>query len=279
MNKTIVITGASDGIGAAAARRLRQSGHTIAVVGRDPKKTLAVANELDAEHFVADFESFAEVGRLATELAKTYGRIDVLANNAGGIFGDRTKTIDGFEKTIQINHLAPFLLTNLLMDTLISSRASIIQTSSVAARLYGKLDVNDLDNDLNYSANRAYGNAKLANILFTRELAKRFGSQGVSAAAFHPGVISTNFASQTTSGGMRLVYNNPIAKRFFGTPEKGADQLVWLAETDPGSSWESGAYYERRKIASRVNPQVTDDKLAADLWEHSARAVATTNPI
>ena len=156
MPKTIVITGASDGIGAAAARQLHRDGHQIAVVGRSPAKTRAVADELGADAFIADFTRLEEVRRLAGELDSAYPRIDVLANNAGGIFGDRTKTVDGHEMTFQINHLAPFLLTRLLLDKLIASDASVIQTSSVGARaLAPKLNLNDLDMDANFNAMRA----------------------------------------------------------------------------------------------------------------------------
>lgn len=219
MSKTIVITGASDGIGAAGARRLHQEGHQVVIVGRSPEKTATVAAELGADHFITDFTSLANVRKLAAALDTAYARIDVLVNNAGGIFGDRDKTVDGFEKTVQINHLAPFLLTNLLMPKLLASKASVIQTSSVGARLFGKLDVDDLDNDTGYTPHRAYGTAKLENILFTKELHNRFSSHGLSAAAFHPGAVATSFASGSKSF-MRPIYNNPISRLFLTSPEK-----------------------------------------------------------
>ena len=128
MSKTIIITGASDGIGAAAARRLHQDGHRVVVVGRSAHKTLAVAREIGADHFVADFTRLQEVRALAADLDAAYPWIDVLANNAGGVFGDPTKTDDGFERTFQVNYLAPFLLTLRLMDKLIASQATVIQT-------------------------------------------------------------------------------------------------------------------------------------------------------
>ena len=275
--KTIVLTGASDGIGAAAARRLVSDGHTVALVGRSPEKTRAVADELGAEHFLADFTELAQVRSLAAALRSAYPRIDVLANNAGGIFGDRTRTVDGFEKTLQVNHLAPSLLTHLLMDTLEASGASVVTTSSAAARLFGNIDLADLDNEARYSARKAYGDAKLANILFTRELHRRFAPRGVSAVAFHPGVVRTNFASDTTSL-MRLVYHSPL-RHLTGLvgPEKGAELLVRLAEGTPGRDWVSGEYYERRGIA-RTNPQASDVRLAAALWERSAELVGLGAP-
>lgn len=268
MSRTIVITGASDGIGAAAARKLHSDGHRVIVVGRSPSKTRAVAGEIGADSFVADFARLDEVRRLAAELDSTYPRIDVLANNAGGIFGERAKTVDGFEKTFQVNHLAPFLLTQLLMPKLIDSRAAILQTSSVGARMVGKLVLDDLDHDRDFRATLAYGTAKLENILFTRELHRRYHAQGISAAAFHPGNVASSFATQSQSF-LRYLTTNPIARALFLTPEKGAEQLIWLAEGTPGVDWVSGTYYEKFKPARRNNPQALDDNLARQLWERS----------
>lgn len=269
MSKIIVITGASDGIGAAAARQLHADGHTIVVVGRSPDKTRRVADSIGAEHFVADFTDLTTVRELAASLQQRYPRIDVLANNAGGVFGSRDKTVDGFEKTFQVNHLAPFLLTNLLLPTLLTSHASVIQTASIAARLYGKLDIDDLNNDRRYSANKAYGDSKLENILFTRELDARYRTQGISAVAFHPGIVGSGFAAETTSRAMRLMYGNPLVKPFLKSTHQGADQLIWLSATSPGKTWEPGNYYEKRKIATRVNLQSNDAHLARQLWEKS----------
>ncbi|KIH99366.1 hypothetical protein LP52_07620 [Streptomonospora alba] len=266
--KTIVITGASDGIGAAAARRLHRDGHRVVIVGRSPQKTRAVAREIGADHHLADFASLDEVRGLAAELNTAYPRIDVLANNAGGVFGDRTKTVDGFEKTFQINHLAPFLLTRLLMDTLIAGKATVVQTSSVGARMSGPVDLDDLDQDRRFGAVRAYNAAKLENILFTRELHRRYHAQGVSTAAFHPGNVATSFATESDSI-LKYITGNRIGRSLLITPEKGADQLVWLAQGRPGIDWSSGAYYERRKPAKRVNPQALDADLARRLWDRS----------
>ncbi|ASD21860.1 MULTISPECIES: SDR family NAD(P)-dependent oxidoreductase [Cryobacterium] len=270
-DRTIVITGASDGIGAAAARALAATGERIVIVGRSPQKTEAIAAELGADHFIADFGRLAEVRTLAAELLQRYPRIDVLANNAGGIMGNREITVDGHEKTFQVNHLAPFLLTTLLMDRLLSSRASVINTSSTANR-FGRIDLDDLENDRKYSPNNAYGDAKLANILFTRELHRRYNSRGLVTAAFHPGVVATSFSTDSTSI-MRLVYQTAL-KRMLITPEKGADTLVWLASTAAGVDWQSGEYYEKRKVHS-TNHQATDAGLATALWERSIDMVAT----
>lgn len=273
--RTIVITGASDGIGAAAARLLSAAGHRVAVVGRSPEKTAKVAREVGADHFVADFTNLADVRRLAAELDDAYPRIDVLANNAGGILGDRTKTVDGHERTLQVNHLAPYLLTDLLLDKLLASRASVIQTSSVGARLFGHLDLDDLDHDQDFTPHRAYGTAKLENILFTTELHRRFHGQGLSSAAFHPGGVATNFGAESTSF-FRPLYQSRLGKLVLATPEKGAAQLVRFAQTEPGTGWQSGAYYEGGRVARRVNPQARDADLARRLWDRSAELVGVT---
>jgi NAD(P)-dependent dehydrogenase (short-subunit alcohol dehydrogenase family) len=266
--KTVVVTGASDGIGAAAARRLHADGHRVVVVGRSLEKTAVVAEELGVDHFVADFAVLDQVRELAAGLDAACPSIDVLCNNAGGVFGDRAKTVDGFEKTFQVNHLAPFLLTQLLLDKLIAAGASVIQTSSFAARMTGKIEMDDLEHDRDFNANVAYGTAKLENILFTRELHRRYHDQGISTAAFHPGVVATGFAAESHSW-LRHMYTNPIGRLFMTSPEKGADQMIWLAEGRPGQDWESGTYYEKRKPASRTNPQALDDGLAEWLWERS----------
>lgn len=263
--RTIVITGASDGIGAVAARQLSERGHRVVVVGRSPEKTRRVAEALDAPSHTVDLADLADVRRLADELLAAYPRIDVLANNAGGIFTE-TRTVDGHDATFQVNHLAPFLLTHLLMERLVESRAAVLQTSSMAHRM-GRLDVDDLDNARSWSANKAYGDAKLANILMTVELHRRFHDEGVSAAAFHPGVIATNFANDTSSL-LRIAYRTPIRRLLTGV-ETGAGRLTWLADGEPGRDWQPGRYHERNSPASRVNPQVADPALAAGLWERS----------
>lgn len=272
MPRTIIITGSSDGIGAAGARQLHKDGNRVVIVGRSPQKTVAIARELSADHFLADFTKLDDVRKLAADLDKAYPRIDVLVNNAGGIFGDRRKTVDGFEKTFQINHLSPFLLTNLLMDKLLASKASVIQTSSSGARLFGKINIDDLDHDLDFTPQRAYGTAKLENMLFTKELHTRYHAKGLSAAAFHPGAVATSFATDSDSF-MRHIYNSRIGRAFMVTPEKGAQQMVWLAEATPGKDWQSGTYYERGKPARRNNPQANDPGLARQLWDRSASLI------
>ncbi|TQJ30946.1 SDR family NAD(P)-dependent oxidoreductase [Microbacterium sp. SLBN-146] len=272
--KTIVITGASDGIGAAAARQLAPAGHRLLVVGRDRTKTETVARDTGAEPFVADFARLDDVRALAEQLRDAAGPdgIHVLANNAGGIFGDRTPTFDGYEKTFQVNHLAPFLLTNLLMPELCRARAAIINTSSVANRLFAHLSLDDLDNHRAFSANKAYGDAKLANILFTKSLHAKFHAEGISSVAFHPGTVRTNFAADTTSR-MRVVYRGFLGKIFLIGTDKGGENLVWFIEGTPDATWISGEYYDRKKRTDKINPQATDAALAEALWQRSAELV------
>ena len=273
--KIIVITGASDGIGAAAARRLVRNGHEVAVVGRSSEKTAAVADGIGAEHFVADFTRLNDVRRLAVELRAAYSHIDVLANNAGGVFGDRTKTADGFEKTFQVNYLAPFLLTTLLMDTLMASRAALIQTTTLHGGMVRNIDIDDLDLDADYDAVRAYNAAKLESVLFTKELHRRYHERGISSAAVYPGNVATSFGSDTTSRLMRFIATNRLSRSMLlTTPDKGAEPLVWLAEGTPGEGWRSGEFYAKKVAGKGLNPLAGDADLASRLWERTEQLLA-----
>ncbi|MGV0815993.1 SDR family NAD(P)-dependent oxidoreductase [Mycolicibacterium boenickei] len=272
--RTIVITGASDGVGAAAARQLSRRGDNVVVVGRSPSKTEAVAGALGADCLVADFAELGQVRDLAAQLLDRYPRIDVLANNAGGIMsGTRQATVDGFEKTFQVNHLAPFLLTTLLLDRLIAAGASVINTSSVGNRLFGHIDITDLNHERGFKAQKAYGDAKLANILFTKELHRRYHSAGISTAAFHPGPVASNFGAEANNPALELLYRTPLKKLILISPDKGADQLVWLATSTPGTDWTSGQYYARHK-PGRPNKQANDPVLAQQLWDRSLEMVS-----
>jgi NAD(P)-dependent dehydrogenase (short-subunit alcohol dehydrogenase family) len=150
----------------------------------------------------------------------------------------------------------------------------VLQTSSVAARRASRFDIDDLQNERGYSPERAYGNAKLENSLFTKELHRRYHEQGISAAAFHPGIVATNFASDTTSW-WRYTYHGPLRRLTTITPEKGALGLIWLAEGAPGVTWESGTYYDRNKPA-RTSPQADDPELARQLWDRSEALLGLT---
>lgn len=270
--QTIIITGASDGIGAIVARKLRNMQANVVVVGRSPDKTRQIADELHADSYIADFSKLDEVRRLAAQLKQAYPRIDVLINNAGGIFGNRELTVDGHEKTMQVNHLAPFLLTNLLIDTLAKSKARVINVSSVAHLRFGNLNIDDVELEHDFSPNRAYGNSKLANILFTTELHRRYGKQGISTVAVHPGNLSTNFASDTTSL-LRFVYRTGLGKLLLQTPEKGGEVLVWFASSESGKDWTPGAYYDQFK-PGKQSAQARDAQLAKQLWDVSEKLTA-----
>lgn len=275
MAKTIIITGASDGIGAAAARQLHAAGERVVVVGRNPDKTAAVAEPLGLDWHLADYTHLDQVRELAATLLDRYERIDVLANNAGGIFGEREVTADGFEKTFQVNHLGGFLLTNLLRERLIASEASVIQTSSIAAQRFSKFDIDDLQGERHFSASNAYGNAKLENILFTKELARRYDGDGLSAVAFHPGAIASSFASGS-SGAWHWLYTNPLASKLLTSVEVGGARLGWLALGTPGVDWQQGGYYARNRPA-RTSPLAADPLLARRLWERSAEMVGLSD--
>ena len=268
--KTIIITGASDGIGRAAATNLKASGANVVITGRSMEKTKAVAEELKVPYYISDFSKLDEVRKLGSELIKDYSTLDVLANNAGGIMGsDRILTQDGYDRAIQVNHLAGFLLTNILMDTLCASKATVINTSSAAQQFSGEIDVNDLKLEKGYSRMGAYGKSKLMNVLFTKELHRRYNPEGISTAAFHPGVVRTNFGEEF-GGSTKFLYSGPM-KYVLRTPEKGADTLVWLATSIPGKDWASGEYYSNRKI-KRPNRQAEDTQNAKNLWEISLKA-------
>ena len=270
-NKVIVITGASDGIGAVAAAELHDRGATVVVVGRSPEKTKHVADEIGAKYYTADFSKLDDVRKLADDLNRDYPKIDVLINNAGGIFSDREITVDGIEKTLQVNHIAPFLLTNLLIDGLVKNHSTIINVSSIANRLFGKIDINDMNLEHNYSANRAYGNGKLGNILFTKELHRRYHDQGLSTVAVHPGNIASNFASRA-KGPFKFLYHTSISKIFLSSTKKGAEPLVWLATAQPGTDWKSGEYYDKLKLG-QVNKQALDDTFVSDFWNASEELI------
>lgn len=267
--KTIVITGASDGIGKAAAKILKEKGYDIVIVGRSKLKTKQVAQELGVKYYTADFSVLSDVRKLASDLNNDLKRIDVLVNNAGAVMGKRELTVDGNEKTLQVNHLSAFLLTNLLISKLVSCKATVINTSSVANRLLSNFDIEDLNLNKGYSPTRAYGNAKLANIFFTKELNKRYGGKGIRTAAFHPGNVASNFSTDSNSLFMKIVYKSPL-KRFLVSPIRGAETLVWLIESDLRANkvWESGEFYEKKRIG-KTKDIVNDPLLAKRLWQQS----------
>ena len=269
--KTIIITGGSSGIGAAAARMLRQQGAQVVITGRS-EETKRLAGEINADYYLVDYSRFREVRDFARNLLEKYPRIDVLVNNVGGIIADRRMTEDGHEMTLQINHLSGFLLTRLLQERLEASKAIVINTSSGANNI-GRIRLDDLENKNNYKSMRAYGAAKLMNILHAMEISRRF--RGVWAASFHPGVVETGFAREG-SGLIRWFYEGPLRRLFMISPEKGADTLVWLISTVPGKDWQDGEYYYKRRPGRR-NAQVSPE-LAQKLWDVSEQLTQPGKP-
>jgi NAD(P)-dependent dehydrogenase (short-subunit alcohol dehydrogenase family) len=273
--RTVVVTGASSGIGAAAAGRFAERGATVAVVGRSPDRTASVAAAIGGKAYLADYGSLDEVRGLARALRDHYPRIDVLANNAGGMFATRRTSADGNEMTFQVNHLAPFLLTSLLLDRLAEAPegARVVNTASMVYR-FGRLDLDDLDGaHRRYRSQRAYGAAKLATIMFTSELARRTQGTGVTAAAFHPGSIASDLSRD--GGATRLIVGSRLAKAVLSTPDKGAEPLLHLAtQSDPQST--NGHYFHRLKHEEPKNKQATDPDLDRRLWEVSAHLTGVT---
>lgn len=280
MTRTIVITGASSGIGAAAAEQLKAGGDEVAVVGRNPERTRAVAERIGATPFLADFERLDDVRALAAALLDRYETIDVLANNAGGLYHERELTVDGHERTIQANHLAPFLLTALLRPRLIETAASgrdvrVVSTASLANR-FGNLRVDDLDWERRpwQGGWRAYGTAKLATILFAAELAERLTGTGVSAYSFHPGTIATNFGNSSPL----IRFGHLVTRSSFGiSVAAGAAPLLFLAGPARVGA-PSGTYFDRLTANGRVNPQARNGQLGRDLWAASEALVGLDVP-
>ncbi len=265
----VVLTGATRGIGQAAAVALAQQGVQLALVGRDRERLRAVAADAQAagagavhEH-LADLTLMSDVRRVAQEVRDTHARIDVLANNAGALFASRRVTAEGFERTFALNHLAPFLLTHLLRDRLAGGR---VVTTASDAHESGRLDLDDLQSERGYAAMRVYGTTKLCNILFTRELARR--APELHANCFHPGVVRTGFGKN--ENGIWKVLTT-LGSPFFRSPQRGARSLVWLALSDDGAGLD-GAYVVDEKVKT-PSAAAQDDALARRLWELSAQLV------
>lgn len=266
----VLITGATRGIGQAAAVEIARQGAEVALVGRDAERVQAVAREARAagggapvhEH-VADLTLMAQVRALAQEVCERHEHVDVLANNAGALFSTRKETSEGFERTFALNHLAPFLLTNLLRERL---RGGRVVTTSSDAHTSGRLDLEDLQSRHGYAAMRVYGTSKLCNILFTRELARR--APELHANCFHPGVVRTGFGKN--ENGIWKVLTT-LGAPFFRTPERGARSLVWLALSEQAAGL-TGEYVQDEKVLA-PSAQAQDAALAAGLWERSAELV------
>ena len=267
-----VVTGATSGIGKAAAAALARQGAEIIVVGRDPGRAEATAAAIQSDGApppkveIADLARLDQVRALAGRLNQALDRIDVLINNAGLVLNERRVTPDGYEHVFAVNHLAPFLLTNLLRPKLTASAPARVITVSSDAHTAARLDLDDPNLEHGWSSWRSYSNSKLANILFTRELAGRLDGTGVTANCLHPGVVRTGFGRDARPL-MRVGIT--IAKPFMLSPERGADTMVYLASS-PDVAAKTGGYYVKRQLRE-PSAAARDDGQARRLWEISER--------
>jgi len=268
--RTVLVTGATSGIGKATAAGLAALGARVAITGRNRARTETAARETRAtDWFVADLSSQAEVRRLADEVLTLHPRVDVLVNNVGGYWNTRHVTVDGIEHTFALNHLAPFLLTNLLLDRLRhSAPARVVTVASNAERL-GKIDFDDLQGARSYSGARAYNQSKLANVLFTQELARKLAVDEVAAHAVHPGMVSTSFGADDPSSVQRVLV--PLLRPFMSTPARGARTSIHAASA-PALEGRTGLFL-RGSRASATAERGHDEAVAARLWQVSAELV------
>jgi retinol dehydrogenase 12 len=269
--KVCLVTGATAGIGKVTAAALAARGATLVLAGRSAQKTAAVAREIQSATgnpavscLLADFSDLRQVRELAEAFKRQYPRLDVLVNNAGAFFNTRKETAHGVEMTFLVNQIAPFLLTTQLLEL---KPARIINVASDAHR-FDNMDFSDLSFKRFYFSFRAYARSKLANVLFTYELDRRFRKEGIHSNALHPGHVATDIW-RTNFGAL-----GPALKRFMQlfslTPEQGADTLIYLASA-PEAEGVSGQYFVRRK-AVRSSPLSYNPELAARLWDFCEKA-------
>ena len=274
--KNALITGGTGGIGRATAVGLARLGARVGITGRDRARTQRAAAEIARESgnpavdaFDADMSSQAEVRRLAAAVLEAYPRLDVLVNNVGGFWATKHVTADGLEHTFALNHLAGFLLTDLLLDRLEASAPARIVTVSSDAQRMGRLNFDDLQGERKYSGQQAYNQSKLANVVFTYELARRLEGTGVTATTLHPGVVRTSFAAEDSSRLWKVLI--PLLRPFMKTPERGAATSVYLASS-PEVEGVTGRYFVNRqpKTSNRAS---YDTATAARLWQVSSDLV------
>ena len=278
--RTVVLTGASSGIGRATALGLADEGARLFLVGRTPERCEETLAEIrrrtgrdDAVMLRADLSSLAEVRRLAKELLARAERVHVLLNNAGVTLLRREQTVDGLEATFATNHLAPFLLTGLLFPRLRESAPARVVNVASDAHRFGRLDLADLQNERSYRALRVYAQSKTANILFTQELARRIAGSGVSANALHPGGIRSNLGR---SEGSLLETVRKLVGVFLKTPEEGARTPLYLA-CAPEVEGVSGRYFAKCRERTPA-AHARDPELARRLWERSEELTGLRYP-
>jgi NAD(P)-dependent dehydrogenase (short-subunit alcohol dehydrogenase family) len=275
--KTVVITGATSGIGAAAALALATQGARIVFTARDQTKARALMDHLtranpDAAHdfVIADLSTLDGMRGAGEALRAKAAHIDVLVNNAGAIFEKREETADGLEKTFAVNHMAYFVITEILKPNLDPNGGRIVSTAS-GAHVTARPDFDDLQMTRRYGSMTAYGNSKLYNILWTHELSRRLSGSWITANCFHPGGVNTGFGSNN-KGLMKTVFG--LIGPLLLSPEKGADTLVWLA-TAGEVAGKSGGYYLRRRL-TLPSAAARDSAAGHRLWAESERIAALT---
>jgi retinol dehydrogenase-14 len=275
--KTVLVTGASSGIGRATARGLAVLGARLVIIGRDRDRISDAAAEIrvagggPVDSFVADLSAQSEVRRLAEEVLGSVTQLDVLVNNVGGYWNTRHVTADGLERTFALNHLAPFLLTNLLLDRLNRSAPARVVIVSSNAHGLGRIDFDDLQGERSYSGARAYNQSKLANVLFSYELARRLATTAVTANALHPGMVRTSFGAEDPGRAQRLLV--PFLRPFLKSPDGGAATTIHLASA-ADLKRTSGRYYVNSKLTKSAG-RSHDPAAAARLWQLSAGLVGT----
>jgi NAD(P)-dependent dehydrogenase (short-subunit alcohol dehydrogenase family) len=273
--KTVVATGATSGIGAAAVEALARQGARIVFCARDPARAEATRRRLEAvapglghRAYLADLSLIAQTRRVGAEIAAAEPRIDVLVNNAGALFSTRRVTAEGLEMTFALNHMSYFVLTSALRERIVAAKGRIVSTASAAHR-GAQLDFDDLQSAKIAPGFRVYGRSKLCNILFTRELARRLAGTGATANCLHPGVVASRFADE--AGGWTAPLFK-LVKRFAISPQQGADTIIWLASS-PEVAGVSGQYFARRKPGA-LSRAAQDDTAARRLWEISEKLAA-----
>jgi NAD(P)-dependent dehydrogenase (short-subunit alcohol dehydrogenase family) len=275
-DKTVVLTGATSGIGYEAALALARRGARVVMVGRDPARTERAAAEVAARsgasgvsHALCDFSSQAAIRALAETLLGRHDRIDVLVNNAGGVNKSRQLTPDGIEATFAVNHLGYFLLTNLLLDAIVRSAPARIVTVASVAHRRGTLDFGDLGFERGYAIMKAYNRSKLANVLFAAELARRLAGTGVTSNSLHPGSVDTNIWSGAPLWARPIIFF--LLRPSFISAEEGGSHIVRLAAS-PDLEGVTGQYFEEAAL-SEPAPPARDAALARRLWDVSAALV------
>jgi retinol dehydrogenase 14 len=275
--RTVLVTGGTGGIGRATALGVAAMGAEVAITGRDPARAQAAASDIRARTgaqvcvFIADLSSQSEVRRLAAEVLDRLSQLDVLVNNVGGYWNTRHATADGLERTFAVNHLAPFLLTNLLLSRLKQGVAARVVTVASHAHAQGRIDFDDLQGDRSWSGARAYNQSKLANVLFSNELARRLHGSGVIANALHPGVVSTSFGAQDPGHTQRLLV--PLLRPFMKSPARGAATSIRLASA-PDLDGITGRYFAN-STPKACSARGADSAIARRLWTVSGDLVGT----